>query len=248
MNYSVVIPVHNEAQNIHAFVVEFVERLSAEARSGLLEILPVENGSNDGTMAELERLGASMPEVVRPMTVARPSYGAAMKSGILAAKGRFVFVLECDVLDASFVERAFDLLKRGAADFVIASKMHPDSVDARPWKRRLLTRCFNTFLRIRFGYPGTETHGLKAIDTVAAKRLCELAQTTDEVFQTEVVLLAWRLGYRIEEVPLELHERRPTPVRIAKRMPMFFNIIRELRGSLARFPRKTGIDGPQSTS
>lgn len=237
MKYSVVIPVHNEAQNIGLFVSEFIGRLSPGLRDSLLEILPVENGSTDGTMDALEQLRDQFPEIVRPMTVSAASYGEAMKHGILEARGTHVFVLECDVLDVDFVARAADLLQQGGAHLVIASKLHPDSADARPWKRRLLTRCFNAYLRFRFGYPGTETHGLKAMESTIAKQLCEHSITTDEVFQTEFVLLAWRLGYRIEEVPLQLRERRPTPVRIARRLPMFFNIIRELKKSLARFPK-----------
>ena len=44
-----------------------------------------------------------------------------------------------------------------------------------------------------------------------AKKLCEIAITTDEVFQTELVLLASRLASKIEEVPVQILEmRKPT--------------------------------------
>ena len=43
------------------------------------------------------------------------------------------------------------------------------------------------------------------------------AVTTDEVFQVEIVLLAWRMGIGIDEIPIEIREMRSTPVSIRRR-------------------------------
>jgi hypothetical protein len=47
-----------------------------------------------------------------------------------------------------------------------------------------------------------QTYGPKSIDIPVAKRLCKLAITSDEVLQAEIVLLASKLGIRIEEAPV----------------------------------------------
>jgi hypothetical protein len=85
------------------------------------------------------------------------------------------------------------------------------------------------------GYPGSDTHGLKSIETNLAKRLCELAQTTDEIFQTELVLLAWKNGVTIEELPIRIEEHRATPVSIMRRVPMVLDLLSQLRSSMRRF-------------
>ena len=110
---------------------------------------------------------------------------------MLASRGTHLSILECDVLDWDFVSRSVAIFKGEQARFIVGSKRHKDAVDQRPFKRRVLTALYNlAFLRLCFGYPGTDTHGLKSIETTCAKQLCHAAITTDEVFQTEIVLLS----------------------------------------------------------
>jgi hypothetical protein len=91
-------------------------------------------------------------------------------------------------------------------------------------------------LRMFLGYPGTDTHGLKSIEARCAKQLCELAITSDEVFQTEIVLLAWRLGVEIHERPIRIRETRRAPVTVLRRVPKVVDTVRQLKRSLERFP------------
>ncbi len=236
MQYSIVIPAHNEAANIEAFVADFLERLPALTRKQLHEVVIVENGSTDGTLNACRRLGDRFPGLVRVLTNKRGSYGEAIKRGILESTGTHLSILECDFLDAEFVTASMGLFQAGQARFIVASKRHPESVDGRPLKRRILTMVFNKILNVFTGYPGSDTHGLKSIETTLAKQLCSQAITTDEVFQTELVLLAWRQGIKVHEIPIRIHEMRATPVSIRRRFPMVLDAIGQLRRSLRRFP------------
>jgi hypothetical protein len=156
---------------------------------------------------------------------------------MLESRGTHLSILECDFLDPAFVMKSIDLFQSGLAEFIIGSKRHPESIDRRPIKRRLLTAMYNLIiLRLFIGYPGTDTHGLKSIETACARRLCQTALTTDETFQTEIVLLAWRLGVTIEEIPLEISEVRSAPVSVRRRIPKVLNTLWELKHSLRRFP------------
>ena len=56
--------------------------------------------------------------------------------------------------------------------------------------------------------------------------------------QTEIVLLAHHMGFKVIERPLSIEEKRGTQVSIVKRFPKVLNIIRELKKSLNRFPEK----------
>ena len=156
----------------------------------------------------------------------------------MAASGTHLSILECDFLDEKFVAASIERFKAGGSRFIVASKRHPGSVDQRPWKRRLLTEGFNRILNALLRYPGSDTHGLKSIETELAQRLCELSQTTDEVFQTEIVLIAWANGVRIDELPIRIEERRATPVSILRRVPMVITVIAQLRRSIRRFRRQ----------
>lgn len=158
---------------------------------------------------------------------------------MLESQGTHISILECDFLDPRFVSTSLAIFQANRAEFIVGSKRHPQSIDRRPLKRRVLTALYNNvFLRLSIGYPGSDTHGLKSIETPVAKRLCEIAITTDEVFQTEIVLLAWRLGIRIQEVPVQILELRNPTVTVIRRVPKVLNTVKALQRSLARFPKR----------
>jgi glycosyltransferase involved in cell wall biosynthesis len=236
MRYSVIIPAHNEAANLEALLTRFIEDLPPSVTAVLAEVLVVENGSTDGTLEVAQALERRFPTLVRVLSIPRGSYGEAIKHGMEQSRGTHLSILECDVLDDGFVAESIRLFREGRAEFIIASKQHRHSVDRRPWMRRLLTRGFNGLLHALVGYPGSDTHGLKSIEGKLARRLCGLTVSTDEVLQTEIVLLAWRLGHCVVEVPIEIGETRPTPVRILRRVPKVIPMLWELRRSLSRFP------------
>jgi glycosyltransferase involved in cell wall biosynthesis len=241
MTHSIVIPAHNEAKNLEAFVSGFVDRLVSTSPHVQFEVLIVENGSTDDTLNFANRLEMKYPKIIKVLSNARGSYGEAIKRGILESTGVHLSVLECDFLDVGFIVRSIALLESGKTRFIVASKKHPESVDRRPLKRRVLTHVFNMILRVFFSYPGTDTHGLKSIDTGLAKELCRLAMTTDEIFQTEIVLIAWKLGEDILELPIRIEEVRSAPVSIRRRFPMVMDLILQLRRSLRRFPNRPSL-------
>jgi glycosyltransferase involved in cell wall biosynthesis len=234
MTYGVVVPVHNEGLYLEESVTTFLRRLPQSV--SIDEFILVENGSTDNTLDVCNHLARIFPNQIRVLTLPRGSYGEAIKRGMLDCCCTHLSILECDFLDAGFVAESMELFRYGAAQFIVASKRHPDSIDRRPMKRRILTALYNfVFLRVFLGYPGTDTHGLKSIETSLAKKLCELAVTSDEVFQTEIVLIAWKMGVKIVEKPILILETRPAPVSVRKRLPKVLNTVRELKQSLKRF-------------
>jgi glycosyltransferase involved in cell wall biosynthesis len=240
MECSVVIPAHNEAANLEAYVAHFIQTLPGDVAEVLEEIIIVENGSSDGTLDACRRLQQRFPKLIQVCTIPRGSYGEAIKKGMLESRGTHTSILECDFLDSRFLSASIAIFRANRAQFVVGSKRHPQSADGRPLKRRVLTALYNyVFLRLLIGYPGTDTHGLKSIETPVAKRLCEIALTTDEIFQTEIVLLAWKLGIKVEEVPVQILEMRSPTVTVLRRLPKVLDTVRALQHSLARFPKRS---------
>ena len=108
--YSVVIPIHNEAECLEAEVAELVGEM--EAKGVDYELILAENGSTDDTPAIAERLAAANPRI-QALRVPIPDYGYAMKTGMLAGRGDFIVNFDIDFHDVAFMLAAGDLLADG---------------------------------------------------------------------------------------------------------------------------------------
>jgi glycosyltransferase involved in cell wall biosynthesis len=212
---SIVIPVYNEARIVREAAAELCRKLD-ELRWEY-ELILTENGSTDGTLRILEELPAELPRV-RWLHGDKPNYGRALKDGILQARGDVVICDEIDLCDVEFYRRALPILEQGA-DMVVGSKAMKGADDARPWVRRVATRTITLLLRLATGFRGTDTHGLKAFKR---ERLVEVARACvvdRDLFASEFVIRAQRMGREVREIPIALHEKRPPSTHLLRRVP-----------------------------
>lgn len=95
MDLSVVIPIYNEAENVEALCLEFIETLNAWGRS--YEILLVDDGSKDDSFARLARLQAQHPQL--RVIQFRRNFGqtAAFAAGFAHARGKLIATADGDM-------------------------------------------------------------------------------------------------------------------------------------------------------
>ncbi len=231
---SVVMPAYNEAE----ILADSVRAVAAplRARGEDFEMIVVENGSTDNTLAIAHALCADYPEL-RVAHRAEADYGAALRAGLLDAQGEIVVNFDCDYYDVEFLGRAVALIR--AADgpaIVVGSKRAPGASDRRAWPRRIVTAVFSTILRLGFGLKVSDTHGMKAMrraDVVGPAATCTLGR---DLFDTELILRSERSGLRTEEIPVSVEERRPARSSIVRRVPRTLVGLVRLRRALWRAP------------
>jgi hypothetical protein len=221
---SIVIPVYNEEAILRAAVLDLRKSLMAVAPSH--EVVLAENGSRDRTREVAEELSRRDPEV-RVLCTGEPNYGAALREGILAARGEFVICEEIDLCDSAFHHAALAELRSGRAELVIGSKLLGASKDQRPAIRHLASLGYNLLLRALLGFVGTDTHGLKAFRRSLLEPVVRACLVDKDVFASELVIRAYRSGVRVLEIPVSVLEKRPPSINLLKRVP---NVI----GNLAR--------------
>lgn len=225
---SIIILAHNEEEHIYSNIKKFVD----EAKDLDYEIILVENGSTDETLQICMKLEADTKGLIRVVSLSKASYGLAIKRGINEAKGEYVFILEADYIVINFVREGLRLLREGQYEVIVASKRHPESIDKRGYKRRVLTWGFNILLRLIFGFKGTDTHGLKAFTIQSAKRLINLSETEGEALQTELILLSEIYNIPIIEIPIQIEEIRSPTISILQRVPKIVRAFRDIRKSV----------------
>lgn len=109
---SVVVPVRNEAGNIAPLVNEIAKAL--QGRYGF-EIVYVNDGSSDGTAAELKRLRTDRPWLRQIRHAHSCGQSAAVRTGVAAARAPIVVTLDGDGQnDPAFIPQLIEALKAGA--------------------------------------------------------------------------------------------------------------------------------------
>jgi dolichol-phosphate mannosyltransferase len=108
---SVVVPVRNEAGNIAPLVAEIAAALAGQA----FEVIYVNDGSTDGTVAELQRLQAEHDWLRQMRHASSCGQSAALRTGIAAARGPIIAMLDGDGQnDPAYLPKLIDALKQGA--------------------------------------------------------------------------------------------------------------------------------------
>jgi glycosyltransferase involved in cell wall biosynthesis len=222
LDLTIVIPVYNEEAILHTAIDGLLEGLGELERP--FEILLAENGSTDRTVAVCERVARKHPQV-RFFSLGEPNYGAALKRGILEARGRYVICDEIDLCDVDFHRRALELLDAGEADFVVGSKVMAGAEDKRPMFRHTATLVVSGMLRVLVGFRGTDTHGLKALRRDAVTPTVERCVVDKDLFASELVIRAQREGHRVVEIPIEVIEKRKPSINLWRRVP---NVLRNM--------------------
>ncbi len=143
-----------------------------------------------------------------------------MRAGVLASTGRVVGFSDADLsAGATEIAQCFAAVERGPAQVVCSSRAIAGSVlpVRQPRLRELSGKTFNLVLRLLGLTRFRDTQcGLKVFTREAAFRLFEQLSITGFAFDVELLLVAERLGLRVEEVPVEwrhVEESRVRPMR-----------------------------------
>ena len=179
----------------------------AEERDLAMELIVVDDGSTDGT-ADIVRKSQGTPSrnvTVSLVEIAHRGKGAAVRAGMHRATAPIVGY--CDVDLSAGPEALADALKSmsNGADMVIASRTVPGSVLAvrQPWYRERAGRTFNFLLRRLAGIPFKDTQcGLKLFRYDVAREIFRHQRLDGFAFDAELVVLALRLGFEVEEIPV----------------------------------------------
>ncbi|UZR28004.1 glycosyltransferase family 2 protein [Methylococcus mesophilus] len=108
MRLSVVVPVHNEIDNLESLIGEITQALTP---LGDYEIVYVDDGSTDGTLEKLRALKASVAALRVLRHVRCCGQSTALRTGILAARGAWIATLDGDGQnDPADIPRLLDAL------------------------------------------------------------------------------------------------------------------------------------------
>ena len=200
---SIVIPAFNEAGAIVGVVRDCLD--AGEAVTDKLEIIVVNDGSDDGTGQIIDRLATEDPRIIALHHPLNQGVGAATRNGFAAARHDSIFYIDGD---GQFDPREIQLLLPywKQFDFVVGYRKNR----ADPLHRLLNARLYNWLLKKVFGLPIRDVNcAFKLIRTESLHRL--RCRATTAFYLAEFVISAARAGMTFQEVPVH-HFRRTSDV------------------------------------
>jgi len=213
----VIIPTYNEKENIERIILKVL------SLPGSFHILIVDDGSPDGTAAIVKSLQQNYTEQVHLLERSgKLGLGTAYIAGFKWALERgYQYIFE---MDADFSHNPEDLIRlhhacSNGADVAVGSRYVPGGkVVNWPWDRifiskggALYTRLI-TFMPVKDPTAGFVCYRSKVLQTIPLDKV----QFVGYAFQIEMKYRAWKLGFKIEEVPITFIDRTEGQSKMSK--------------------------------
>lgn len=204
---SIIVPAYNEAARLPKTLPQIADFILEQPYRA--ELLIINNNSSDDTRAIACDFASEFP-FVRVLDEPNQGKGAAVRTGMLAANGDYLFMADADLSMpigeiSKFLPPVLD-----DYDVAIGSREVQGAVRYNePEYRHLMGRIFNFIVRVLAvpGFHDTQA-GFKCFRRQVALDVLSRQTIDGWAFDVELLYIAMRRGYRIVEVPIHWYYRQ----------------------------------------
>ncbi|MBN1138564.1 MAG: glycosyltransferase family 2 protein [Anaerolineae bacterium] len=218
---SLVLPAHNEAENIEPVVTEAVPALAAVSDD--YEIIVVDDGSKDDTAGVARRLMETEPHLRLVQHPVNKGFGAAVLTGFTSATKDWILYTDAD---RQFVlaELANFAPFTDKADLIAGYR----APRRDPFLRVLYGKGWSMLCTLFFGYTVRDVDcGFKLLRREIIDQLADKIDSRGATFSIEWLVRAKRAGYRFVELPVT-HRPRVAGSQSGARLSVITRAFREL--------------------
>jgi len=218
---SLVMPAHNEAENIEPVVTEAVPALAAVSND--FEIIVVDDGSKDDTAGVTRRLMETEPHLRLVQHPVNKGFGAAVLTGFTSAAKDWILYTDAD---RQFVlaELANFMPYTDKADLIAGYR----APRRDPFLRVLYGKGWSMLCTLFFGYTVRDVDcGFKLLRRTIIDQLADKIGSRGATFSIEWLVRAKRAGYRFVELPVT-HRPRVAGSQSGARLSVITRAFREL--------------------
>jgi dolichol-phosphate mannosyltransferase len=207
--FSVIVPLFNESEGLPSLKKKLVPVLQKLSHSFSVELVLVDDGSRDNTLALAKKLFDLVPRTtIIPHGINR-GLGAALRTGFSHATGNFLFCLDSDcTYEPSVVFLLLEKMAETNAGIVTVSPYHPNGkVVGVPKNRLWLSQGVSFLYRLALG---SRLHTFTAMVRLYKRSAIEKKRfvSNDFLGVTELLVFPLLRGTKVEEVPAVLKTRK----------------------------------------
>lgn len=211
----VVIPIYNEEQELEDNIRKLHSFLKAQNLDFVWNITIVDNASTDNSLTIARRLATSLPGI-SVLHLTEKGRGRAVKAAWQRSTATYVAYMDVDLsTDLASFPRLIRSLGEGY-DIAIGSRLKKESVvKERTLKREVLSRGYNILIKLFFGVHFSDAQcGFKAVTQRVVQDLVPHIQDDAWFFDSELLIVGEKLGYKIYEEPVVWIDNPGSTVRV----------------------------------
>ncbi len=243
VSVDITLPVLNEERTLE----KNVRMLLGEISSGFSfdwSLTIVDNGSSDDSWKIASRLARTEANI-RALRLGQRGRGGALKAAWSSSSADIMAYMDIDLsTELEALAPLLDPIAAGTVDVSIGSRLSSGSEVTRSARREAISHLYNLIARAALRYPIRDAQcGFKAVSRQTVQSIVPAIEDDSWFFDTELLVLAWRAGLRINEVPVRWVEDDDSRVRVVS------TAIDDLRGiwRLVRRSKTRPADSPVGT-
>jgi dolichyl-phosphate beta-glucosyltransferase len=232
---SVVLPVRNAESDLAGTMRLIVTWL--KTYDGAAEIVVVDDASEDASEPAATRWRSYFEGFQLVRHEVRRGLGAAARSGVLAARGRFVVVVDADLeTPIDNVVLILEALSRGADVAVVSHRLEASVASERPFLERATETTFMAVSKLVVPVGVRDSLcGLRGFRRRAVRKIAERSRVQGPAFAIEWLVLAQWFGFQVHECPVRWVRRSSKVARLsAGRAPGMLRALVQTRRRLAQ--------------
>ena len=226
MLVDIILPVYNEEHVLERSVRTLHAYLTDNLRQDW-RIVIADNGSKDRTAQIARQLESSLPNVMA-MHIPEAGRGRALTRAWLASEADILTYMDIDLsTDLDAFPKLVSAIADQGFDVAAGTRLGLGSETTRSLKREVLSRGFVLITNLLFQTRLRDTQcGFKAISRQAAQKLLPMVKDTGWFWDTELLLLAAKSGWRVTFIPVRWIEDRDSRVKVVS------TVWKDIRGLL----------------
>ena len=168
------------------------------------EVFVADNGSKDGTAELAERLSKQFPDVGY-FTIPERGRGRALRKAWSECDADIVAYTDVDLsTELVALEKLCRAIHEQGFDIATGSRLLPESDIKRGPKREFISRCYNLLIKaVLFTHFSDAQCGFKAVSRRVVRDVVPMIEDQAWFFDTELLVLGEKQGYRIADVPVK---------------------------------------------
>ena len=197
-----VIPVYNEERALP----RSIQKLTGFLKANLVnpwQVIIADNASTDNTRAVAERL-CQEHRGVSYLYLPQKGRGRALRAAWLESNADIVSYMDADLsTDLAHFPQLVEALESGY-HIAIGSRLSKGSRVTRSFRREAISRSYNLLIKGLFFTSFEDAQcGFKALTRQTARAIVPQIKNNNWFFDTELLLIAAKRGYRIKSIPVK---------------------------------------------